>query len=65
MSRCAAEAAKRVIAEDDVLGFFIRGLGTRILTNGLQSIMFSILYMWKLFLNLWGKEMGSTLGKML
>lgn len=48
--RYTAEAAKTVIAQDGVLGFFIRGLGTRILTNGLQSIMFSIL--WKLFLDL-------------
>ena len=48
--RVPAEAARRVIAEDGLLGFFIRGLGTRILTNGLQSIMFSIL--WKLFLDL-------------
>lgn len=45
-----AAAAKAVIATDGVFGFFTRGLGTRIITNGLQSIMFSIL--WKLFLDL-------------
>ncbi|KAF8321324.1 mitochondrial carrier, partial [Clavulina sp. PMI_390] len=44
------QAAKAVIATDGVFGFFTRGLKTRIFTNGLQSIMFSIL--WKLFLDL-------------
>jgi hypothetical protein len=39
-----------VIATDGLLGFFTRGLGTRILTNALQSIMFSIL--WKLFMDM-------------
>lgn len=45
-----ADAAKRVIALEGIFGFLTRGLGTRILANGLQSIMFSIL--WKLFLDL-------------
>jgi hypothetical protein len=44
------EAARRVIAVDGVLGFFGRGLPTRILANGLQGLMFSIL--WKSFLDL-------------
>ncbi|KAI9104796.1 mitochondrial carrier [Phlyctochytrium arcticum] len=41
------EAAKAVIAKDGVQGLFGRGLKTRILTNGLQGIMFSVL--WKMF----------------
>ncbi|TVY83878.1 hypothetical protein LSUE1_G001800 [Lachnellula suecica] len=45
-----AEAARRVIHDDGVLGLFGRGLGTRILCNGLQGLLFSIL--WKLFLDL-------------
>lgn len=36
--------------EDGILGLFGRGLGTRILCNGLQGLLFSIL--WKLFLDL-------------
>lgn len=43
-------AARAVIATDGLKGLFGRGLKTRILANGLQSIMFSIL--WKLFLDL-------------
>lgn len=45
------EAAKRVIRQDGRLGLFGRGLKTRILANGLQGILFSIL--WKLFLKIW------------
>lgn len=48
------QAAKAVIATDGIFGFFTRGLGTRIITNGLQSIMFSIL--WKIFLDLWNEK---------
>jgi hypothetical protein len=44
------EAAKRVIAVDGWVGFLGRGLPTRILANGLQGLMFSVL--WKLFLDL-------------
>ena len=44
------EAAKAVIAVDGVRGLFGRGLKTRILANGLQGLMFSIL--WKLFLDM-------------
>ncbi len=43
-------AAEAVIAQDGVRGLFGRGLKTRILANGLQGLMFSIL--WKLFLDL-------------
>ncbi|EPQ53089.1 mitochondrial carrier [Gloeophyllum trabeum ATCC 11539] len=45
------EAAEAVIATDGLRGLFGRGLKTRILANGLQGLMFSVL--WKLFLDLW------------
>jgi len=51
------EAARAVIAVDGWRGLFGRGLKTRILANGLQSIMFSIL--WKLFLDLWNEKTKS------
>lgn len=44
------DAAKAVVASDGVKGLFGRGLKTRILTNGLQGLMFSVL--WKLFMDL-------------
>jgi hypothetical protein len=43
-------AAKAVIAVDGVQGLFGRGLKTRILANGLQGLMFSVL--WKFFMDL-------------
>lgn len=45
-----AEAARLVIVNDGIKGLLGRGLKTRILCNGLQGLMFSIL--WKLFLDL-------------
>jgi hypothetical protein len=39
-------AVNEVIAKDGIIGLFGRGLKTRILANGLQGIMFSVL--WKL-----------------
>lgn len=45
-----AEAARLVVLQDGILGLFGRGLKTRIIANGLQGIIFSIL--WKLFLDL-------------
>ena len=45
-----AGAAHAVIATDGLKGLFGRGLKTRILANGLQGLMFSVL--WKLFLDL-------------
>lgn len=44
------DAARAVVRTDGVRGLFGRGLKTRILANGLQGLMFSIL--WKLFLDL-------------
>lgn len=40
-------AAKEIIAAEGVLALFGRGLPTRLLTNGLQGLLFSVL--WKLF----------------
>ena len=44
------DAAMAVVATDGWVGLFGRGLVTRIIANGLQGTMFSIL--WKLFLDL-------------
>ncbi|KAH9934004.1 mitochondrial carrier [Epithele typhae] len=44
-------AAEAVIAQDGLRGLFGRGLKTRILANGLQGLMFSVL--WKLFMDLY------------
>jgi len=41
------QCAKNVIAEDGLAGLFGRGLKTRILANGVQGLMFSVL--WKYF----------------
>eukprot|EP00968_Pinguiococcus_pyrenoidosus_P028718 scaffold8065_cov267-Pinguiococcus_pyrenoidosus.AAC.2 len=38
------EVVRRVIKEDGVMGLFGRGLQTKILSNGLQGIMFSVLW---------------------
>lgn len=46
----AVRAAHLVILSDGVIGLFGRGLKTRILCNGLQGLLFSIL--WKLFSDL-------------
>ncbi|KAH8105184.1 mitochondrial carrier [Cristinia sonorae] len=45
------QAAEAVIAVDGIKGLFGRGLKTRIIANGLQGLMFSIL--WRLFLDIW------------
>ena len=43
-------AARAVIAIDGLKGLFGRGLKTRILANGLQGLMFSVL--WRFFMDL-------------
>ncbi|EKM51074.1 uncharacterized protein PHACADRAFT_263044 [Phanerochaete carnosa HHB-10118-sp] len=48
------EAAEAIIAADGLRGLFGRGLKTRILANGLQGLLFSIL--WKLFLKIWDEK---------
>ncbi|TVY51127.1 hypothetical protein LCER1_G006726 [Lachnellula cervina] len=52
-----AEAARAVVREDGVIGLLGRGLKTRILANGLQGLLFSIL--WKLLLDLWEQKTSS------
>lgn len=47
-------AAREVIRIDGIRGLLGRGLKTRILANGLQGLMFSVL--WKLFLDLWNSR---------
>lgn len=44
------ESARAVIASDGLRGLFGRGLKTRIIANGLQGLMFSVL--WRLFLDM-------------
>merc|ERR1712118_508477 len=39
------DAAKQIIEQDGIIGLFGRGLKTRILANGAQGVMFSV--MWK------------------
>jgi hypothetical protein len=57
----SVNAARAVVAADGLAGLFLRGLGVRLLTNSLQSIMFSIL--WKLFLDMWVHSFTPTLSK--
>jgi hypothetical protein len=38
------QSAKEIVEKDGVRGLFGRGLGTRIVTNGLQGLLFSILW---------------------
>ncbi|KAF8736219.1 hypothetical protein AX14_000660 [Amanita brunnescens Koide BX004] len=45
------DAARAVIVADGWVGLFGRGLKTRILANGLQGLMFSVL--WKMFMDMW------------
>ncbi|KAF8876059.1 mitochondrial carrier domain-containing protein [Infundibulicybe gibba] len=48
------QSAQAVIESDGIVGLFGRGLKTRILANGLQGLMFSIL--WKIFLDMWNDK---------
>eukprot|EP00603_Paraphysomonas_imperforata_P001082 CAMPEP_0114427464 /NCGR_PEP_ID=MMETSP0103-20121206/8366_1 /TAXON_ID=37642 ORGANISM="Paraphysomonas imperforata, Strain PA2" /NCGR_SAMPLE_ID=MMETSP0103 /ASSEMBLY_ACC=CAM_ASM_000201 /LENGTH=293 /DNA_ID=CAMNT_0001596535 /DNA_START=38 /DNA_END=922 /DNA_ORIENTATION=+ len=48
------DALKRVIAEDGLAGLFGRGLKTKIISNGMQGLMFSVL--WKYIDDAWFKE---------
>ena len=45
-----SDAARAVLATDGIRGLFGRGLKTRIIANGAQGLMFSVL--WKLFMNM-------------
>lgn len=48
------EAIRRVIAEDGIMGLLGRGLKTKIIANGLQGLMFSVL--WKYIDDLFFKK---------
>jgi len=48
------QVVRQVIEKDGVIGLFGRGLKTRILANGLQGLVFSVL--WKYFEDLLNKE---------
>ncbi|KAJ7021905.1 mitochondrial carrier [Mycena alexandri] len=48
------DAARAVVAADGLIGLFGRGLRTRILANGLQGLMFTVL--WKFFEDLWNEK---------
>ena len=37
-------AFKEVVAKDGILGLMGRGLGTKIIANGIQAAMFSVLW---------------------
>ncbi|OJA16330.1 hypothetical protein AZE42_06578 [Rhizopogon vesiculosus] len=50
------EAVYAVIEADGIKGLFGRGLKTRILVNGLQGTMFSML--WKLFSDMWNEKIN-------
>jgi hypothetical protein len=49
-----SEAVREIIKKDGPKGLFGRGLKTRIATNGMQGLMFSVL--WKMFEDLYGKQ---------
>lgn len=48
------QAANQVIAKDGVAGLFFRGLGTKIIANGLQGLLFNVL--WKLGMDMMEKK---------
>lgn len=39
-----AEIIKNIVAKEGVQGLFLRGLGTKLITNGIQGILFSVLW---------------------
>lgn len=55
-------AAKEVVATDGPLGLLGRGLKTRIIANGCQGVMFSVL--WKLLMDLWVSSLESRWTKL-
>ena len=52
------EALRRVIKEDGIGGLLGRGLQTKILANGMQGLMFSVL--WKLIDDAFFKKEGDN-----
>lgn len=48
------DTVRAVVQKDGVIGLFGRGLKTRIFTNGLQGLMFTVL--WKAFEEKWNQQ---------
>ncbi|KAG1662774.1 hypothetical protein FOA52_006800 [Chlamydomonas sp. UWO 241] len=48
------EVVKGIYAKDGLGGFFFRGLGTKLITNGIQGVMFSVL--WRLGMDYMAKQ---------
>jgi hypothetical protein len=42
-----------VLAKDGVTGLLFRGLGTKILSNGIQGLLFNVL--WRMGMDYWDK----------
>lgn len=40
------QAVQLVIEKDGVMGLFFRGLGTKIISNGIQGLLFTVLWKW-------------------
>lgn len=50
----ACQVVREVIAKEGILGLMGRGLGTKILSNGLQGMMFTVL--WRLGQDYYNKK---------
>jgi hypothetical protein len=53
MSNMPWHAVQMVIAKDGVSGLFFRGLGTKILSNGMQGLLFNVL--WRMGMDYYAK----------
>ena len=47
-------AIKEIIAKDGLKGLFFRGLGTRLLTNAMQGMMFTVI--WRALEDAWRNQ---------
>ena len=55
MSSVTLQVVRNIVAKDGLVnGLLIRGLGTKILANGLQGMMFTVL--WRLGQDWWAKK---------
>jgi hypothetical protein len=53
MLNVAWHAVQMVLAKDGVSGLFFRGLGTKILSNGMQGLLFNVL--WRMGMDYYAK----------
>eukprot|EP00042_Codosiga_hollandica_P056791 m.826905 g.826905 ORF g.826905 m.826905 type:complete len:148 (-) comp59424_c0_seq2:61-504(-) len=51
-------AVREIVAADGVKGLLFRGLGTRLLTNGLQGMMFTVI--WRALSDEWAKRQAAN-----